>query len=61
MTTAANVIRLFTVVSYKFLLSARVFAPHKPFQGRIVFVGKAGVCPSETPFRCSLSGRLRVK
>jgi len=43
-------------VIYKFSKLATVFAPGKPFQERIVFGGKAGVYPNETPFRRSTLG-----
>jgi hypothetical protein len=33
--------------------SASVFVPGKPFQPSLMFAGKAGAYPSETPFRCS--------
>jgi hypothetical protein len=33
-----------------------MFAPCKPLQDSIVFAGKAGAYPSETPFRCSAPG-----
>jgi hypothetical protein len=33
-----------------------VFVACKPLQDNIVFVGKAGVYPSETPYRCSTLG-----
>ncbi len=36
----ANVIKLFTVVSHKFLLQARAFVPGKPFQLSLMFVSK---------------------
>ncbi len=56
MTPGANVIKLFTVVSYDFSQLATVFVLGKPFQLSLVFVGKARTYPSETPFRCSTQG-----
>ncbi len=41
----AKVIKLFTVVSYEFLLKARVLAPDKPFQLSLLFAGKASSLP----------------
>ena len=52
----ANVIQLFTVVSYKFLYQVRVFAPGKTFQTSLLSVGKAGAYPIEDLFRCSTLG-----
>jgi hypothetical protein len=39
--TVANVIKLFTAVSYDFSKYARAFVPGKPFQPRLMFVGEA--------------------
>ncbi len=51
--TGAIVIKLFTAVSYKFLQKARAFAPGKPFQPSLMFVGKARSLPkSRAPERC---------
>jgi len=33
-----------------------VFDNPKPFQDSIVFMGKVGANPSETPFRCPILG-----
>jgi hypothetical protein len=41
----ANVIKLFTAVSYDFSLKARAFIPGKPFQPSLMFAGKAGAYP----------------
>jgi hypothetical protein len=41
MCPGANVIKLFTDVSYEFWKYARVFASSKPFQPSIVFADKA--------------------
>ncbi len=49
----ANVIKLFTVVSYDFSYLARTFVPGKPYHPSLMFVGKAGAYPSEAP---SVSG-----
>jgi hypothetical protein len=46
----------FTDVIYKFSYQAKVFAPGKPFQPSLMFVGKAIVYPNELPFRCSTLG-----
>ncbi len=55
--SGANVIKLFTVVSYEFSQKARVFVACKPFQDSIVFADKAGAYSSETSFRCSTLGQ----
>jgi hypothetical protein len=52
----ANVIKIFTAVSYDFSLKARAFVPGKPFQTSLIFVGKARAYPSEAPLRCSTQG-----
>jgi hypothetical protein len=54
----ANVIKLFTAVSYVY--SARGFVPGKPFQPSLMFTGKAGTYPSEGPLRCSILGAPRL-
>jgi hypothetical protein len=41
----AKVIKLFTAVSYEFLLKAIVLAPDKPFQPSLLFAGKARSLP----------------
>jgi hypothetical protein len=51
MTPVANVIKLFTAVSYNFS-----FVPGKPFQPSLMFAGKAGAYPSEVPFNYSTLG-----
>jgi hypothetical protein len=51
--TGANVIILFTAVSYDFSQLARVFVRGKPFQPSLMFAGKAKACSSEAPFKCS--------
>ena len=38
-----------------------MFVPDKPFQPRLLFVGKAGAYPIEEPFRCSTNIRLDLK
>ncbi len=53
LTLGANVINLFTAVSYKFLYLARAFVPGKLFQLSLMFVGKARAYPSKSPFKCS--------
>jgi hypothetical protein len=40
LTPGAHVIKLFTAVIYEFSLYARVFAPGKPFEPCLMFVGK---------------------
>ncbi len=45
----ANVIKLFTAVSY-------VFVPGKPFKPSLMFAGKARAYLSEAPSRCSTLG-----
>ncbi len=44
-------IKLFMFVIYKCSYLARVFVYRKHFQPCLLFVGKAGVYPSESPFR----------
>ncbi len=39
--SGANVIKLFTDVSYDFSQKARAFVTGKPFQPNLMFVGKA--------------------
>ncbi len=51
LTPVANVIKLFTAVSYEFSLLARVFVPGKPFQPSLMFAGKAVAYQSEAPFK----------
>ncbi len=49
----ANVIKLFTAVSYAFSELARAFAPGKPFQPSLMFVGEARSLPENgAPERC---------
>ena len=49
----ANVIKLFTAVSYEFSLKARVLAPGKLNHPTLMFVGKARSLPySGRPERC---------
>jgi hypothetical protein len=48
-----NVIKLFEVIIYKCSQEAREFALGRPFQLSLMFVSKAGACPSEVPFRGS--------
>jgi hypothetical protein len=45
LTPVANVIKLFTPVSFDFTQKARVFVPLKPFQFSKAFVGKARAHP----------------
>ncbi len=54
----ANVIKLFTAVSYDFSYQARAFVPGKPFQPSLMFAGKAGAYPSEAPLGAPHKGRL---
>jgi hypothetical protein len=49
----ANVIKLFTAVSYTFSLLVRAYFTGKPFQPSLMFAGKTGAYPSEASFRCS--------
>jgi hypothetical protein len=42
----ANIIKLFTAVSYEFLEYARVFVPSKLFQPSLISAGKAGAYQS---------------
>jgi hypothetical protein len=51
----ANVIKLFTTVSYDFSYATE-FVPGKPFQPSLMFVGRARAYTSDTPFRCSSQG-----
>ncbi len=53
--TGANVIKLFTDVSYDFIIIS-AFVPGKPYQPSLMFVGKAGAYLSEATFRCSTLG-----
>jgi hypothetical protein len=41
--------KTFTATIYEFSLQARVFAPDKPFQPNLMFIGKAGAYPREAP------------
>ncbi len=41
LTPGANVIKIFTAMSYEFLLESKMFASSKPFQPSLLFVGKA--------------------
>jgi hypothetical protein len=43
--SGANVIKLFTSVSYDFSLYIRAFVPGKPFQPSLMFVGKSRSLP----------------
>jgi hypothetical protein len=43
MDPGANVIRLFTAVSYNFFCNEPVFVPGKPFQPSLLFMGKVHV------------------
>jgi hypothetical protein len=54
-TTGANVIKLFSAVSYDFLLSTRGFVFSKLFQPSL-FAGKVKAYPSEVPVRYSTLG-----
>jgi hypothetical protein len=45
----ANVIKLFTAVSYEFSKQARAFVHGKPFHPSLMFAGKARAYPSEAP------------
>jgi hypothetical protein len=40
----------------RIFIITRVFVPGKPFQPRLVFVGKTGAFPSEALFRCYTLG-----
>jgi hypothetical protein len=55
--SVANVTKLLTAASYDFSKYVIVVVLGKPFQLILVFVGKAGAYPSETPFRCSTQGQ----
>ncbi len=52
----ANVTNLSMVVIYKCSKQARVLAPGRPFQPRLMLLSKAGAYSSEVPFRCSTLG-----
>ncbi len=54
--TGANVIKLFTTVSYNFLQLARALVPGKPFQPNLMFADKARAYLSEVPFLDRLQG-----
>ncbi len=41
----ANVIRIFTTGTYKFLKQAKAFVPAKPFQPSLMIVGEARSLP----------------
>ncbi len=43
--TGLNVIKLFTIVICKFLEKLKAFAPGKPFQSDLMFVGRARSLP----------------
>ncbi len=45
LTPGANVIKLFTALSYDFSLKARAFVPGKPFQPSLMFVDGARSLP----------------
>ncbi len=45
LTPGPNFIKLFTAVSYEFSQLARVFAPGKPFQLSLLFLGEARNLP----------------
>jgi hypothetical protein len=49
----ADVIKLFTAVSYTFSKKARAFVPGRPFHLSLKFAGKAEAYASESPFMCS--------
>jgi hypothetical protein len=49
----ANVINLFTAVSYDFPKKVGAFVPGMPFQPSLMFAGKAGSYLSEVHFKCS--------
>jgi len=55
--SGANVIKLFTAVSYKFSQKAREFVRGNSFQPSLMFVGNSGAFLSEAPFRCSTLGK----
>ncbi len=53
-----NGIKLFTVLIYEQVQSARVFVPGRPFQPCLIFPSKAAAYPSGPHFKCCPLGQI---